>query len=218
MDPRLIYDGPMAVLVDEFSASASEIFAAAIQDYKRGIIVGSQTYGKGTVQNMWDLNRFFPGSSVKYGQVKLTIAKFYRINGGSTQHLGVIPDIELPSRFDHEEIGESSQDNALLWDQIASVKYENQHKKIDDFLPSLKLNHQSRVQHDAFFAEYMDTIEKYKEDRENNRYSLNEEKRKAQREKNKNTEKEEKELEKEDVLLTESNNILADYIYLLEHK
>jgi carboxyl-terminal processing protease len=218
MDPGLAYSGPMAVLVDEFSASASEIFAAAIQDYKRGIIVGNQTYGKGTVQNMWDLNRFLPGNSNKYGEVKLTIAKFYRINGGSTQHLGVIPDIELPSRFDHNEVGESSQDNALLWDQIASVNYENQHKKVETFLPSLKLNHHSRTESDGAFAQYVDAIQDYKKSRENNRYALNEEKRKADKEKNKKLEEEEQNEEKEDYLLTESRNILADYIYLLKNK
>lgn len=228
-DPRIFYDGPLAVLVDQFSASASEIFAAAIQDYKRGIIIGTQTYGKGTVQNMLDLNRFFRNSSVKYGQVKLTIAKFYRINGGSTQHLGVIPDIQMPSRFNHDEVGESSQPSALRWDQIPSVDYHDENKKVDSFLPSLKLNYHTRIQKEPVYAEYIDQIDKYKKNKKNNRYSLNEEKRRLEREKNKKNDAKEdsdnddnetdfRKKEKDDFQLVESSNILADYIYLLDKK
>jgi len=216
-DPKLKYSGPMVVLVDQFSASASEIFAAAIQDYGRGLIVGNQTYGKGTVQNMWDLNRLFPNSTEKYGQVKLTIAKFYRINGGSTQHVGVIPDIELPSRFIHDEIGESSQKNALLWDQISAVNFADDQEQINNFLPSLKLNHTNRFASDESFTYFINKIEKYKERKPHRRYSLNEEKRRAEKEKNKKKKKDEKEND-EDYLLVESGNILADYIMLLESK
>ncbi len=121
------YEGPLAVLVNRFSASASEIFAAAIQDYKRGIIVGGQTYGKGTVQTLIDLNQWLPKEPEKVGQVKMTIQKFYRINGSSTQHKGVTPDIQLPSPFSAEEYGESSQPSALPWDQINSTRYEQSH-------------------------------------------------------------------------------------------
>ncbi|MGH7455872.1 MAG: S41 family peptidase, partial [bacterium] len=92
-DPGIVYDGPLTVLVDRVSASASEIFAAAIQDYKRGVVLGAQTYGKGTVQNLLDLNRVIRSNDAKYGQLKVTMAKFYRINGGTTQHRGVIPDL-----------------------------------------------------------------------------------------------------------------------------
>ncbi|KAA3613182.1 MAG: tail-specific protease [Calditrichaeota bacterium] len=214
-DPKLKYSGPMAVLVDQFSASASEIFAAAIQDYGRGIIVGNQTFGKGTVQNMLDLNQYIPGSTHKYGQVKLTIAKFYRINGGSTQHVGVIPDIELPSRFNHDEIGESSQKNALLWDQISAVDFLKDQQKISTFLPSLKLNHNSRFSTEESFASFNEKIEKMKEKKQKRRYSLNEETRRAEREKAKNKKENRKENE-EDLLLVESGNILADYIMLIE--
>ena len=216
-DPKLKYSGPLAVLVDQYSASASEIFAAAIQDYGRGIIVGNQTYGKGTVQNIWDLNRLFPNSARKYGQVKLTIAKFYRISGGSTQHVGVIPDIELPSRFDHDEIGESSQKNALLWDQISAVKYPENLKTISSILPSLKLNHDSRFSSDQSFSYFMSEIEKQKEEKQKKSYSLNEETRRAQREKNKKKDEKQKEYDK-DFLLVESENILADYIMMLEKR
>ena len=113
-DPDISWDGPMAVLVNRLSASASEIFAGAVQDYGRGLVIGSQTFGKGTVQALLPVND---------GQLKLTIAKFYRISGQSTQHQGVIPDIQFPSAFDPNEIGESALDTALPWDQIRSLRY-----------------------------------------------------------------------------------------------
>jgi len=113
-DPEVSWEGPMAVLVNRLSASASEIFAGAVQDYGRGLVIGSQTFGKGTVQALLPVNE---------GQLKLTIAKFYRISGQSTQHQGVIPDIQLPSAFDPKEIGESALDTALPWDQIRSLRY-----------------------------------------------------------------------------------------------
>ena len=113
-DPDISWEGPMAVLVNRLSASASEIFAGAVQDYGRGLVIGSQTFGKGTVQALLPVNE---------GQLKLTIAKFYRISGQSTQHQGVIPDIQFPSAFDPKEIGESALDTALPWDQIRSLRY-----------------------------------------------------------------------------------------------
>jgi len=113
-DPEVSWEGPMAVLVNRLSASASEIFAGAVQDYGRGLVIGSQTFGKGTVQALLPIND---------GQLKLTIAKFYRISGQSTQHQGVIPDIPFPSAFDPKEIGESALDTALPWDQIRSLRY-----------------------------------------------------------------------------------------------
>ena len=113
-DPEVSWEGPMAVLVNRLSASASEIFAGAVQDYGRGLVIGSQTFGKGTVQALLPVNE---------GQLKLTIAKFYRISGQSTQHQGVIPDIQFPSAFDPKEIGESALDTALPWDRIRSLRY-----------------------------------------------------------------------------------------------
>lgn len=218
-DPKLVYNGPLVVLVNQFSASASEIFAAAIQDYKRGIIVGNQTFGKGTVQNIWDINRFFPKSKNKYGQVKLTMAKFYRVNGGSTQHVGVIPDIELPTRFKHDEIGESSQKNALLWDKISSVNFEPK-ENLDKAIPRLKTNHQSRVNSYMPLVSYVEEIEELRDKKRPRSYSLNEEVRRAEREKNKKGDDEDKEevtdkKKKDDILLRESGNILADYIRIL---
>jgi carboxyl-terminal processing protease len=118
------YSGPLALLVDRFSASASEIFAAAIQDYRRGIVIGQQTFGKGTVQNLYILDQYArqipePG----LGQLTLTIGKYYRITGGSTQHRGVLPDIDLPSAVDPVTIGESSRERALPWDQIDATGF-----------------------------------------------------------------------------------------------
>jgi carboxyl-terminal processing protease len=126
--PGVAYSGPLVVLVDRFSASASEIFAAAIQDYRRGIVIGQQTFGKGTVQNLYVLDQYAPRSAPDrgLGQLTLTIGKFYRVTGGSTQHRGVIPDIELPSAIDSAVIGESSRDRALPWDQIAATRYSAQ--------------------------------------------------------------------------------------------
>ncbi|KZZ10441.1 peptidase S41 [Oleiphilus sp. HI0130] len=113
-DPELVYGGPLVVLVDRLSASASEIFAGAIQDYDRGLVMGSQTFGKGTVQSVRPLN---------HGQLKITQAKFYRISGASTQHKGVVPDIEIPDIVDRTKVGEDALENALPWDSIAAADY-----------------------------------------------------------------------------------------------
>jgi carboxyl-terminal processing protease len=130
-DPSILWDGPMAVLIDRFSASASEIFAAAIQDYGRGIIIGTQSYGKGTVQNSIDLDQMMGegaskviGNTNKFGQINLTIAKFYRINGSSTQHKGVSPDISFPMVFPADKYGESAEPAALPWDEIKRSNYK----------------------------------------------------------------------------------------------
>lgn len=124
-EPTVAYNGPLVVLVDRFSASASEIFAAAIQDYRRGIVIGQQTFGKGTVQNLYELDQYSHSRSDRgLGQLTLTIGKFYRVNGGSTQNRGVMPDIALPSAIDAATIGESSRDRALPWDQIAATRFQ----------------------------------------------------------------------------------------------
>ena len=121
-----IYEGPLAVVVNRFSASASEIFAGAIQDYSRGIVLGQQTFGKGTVQNLYQLDRYSRFQSKKgFGQLTLTIGKFYRISGQGTQNKGVIPDIILPSFIDEEVIGEETIKNSLPWDQIMALEYDS---------------------------------------------------------------------------------------------
>jgi carboxyl-terminal processing protease len=181
IDPSLVYNGPLAVMVNRFSASASEIFAAAIQDYGRGIIVGEQTYGKGTVQNLIDLNRVSKSSTNKFGQLKLTIAKYYRISGGSTQNLGVVPDITYPSYIDAEEFGESSQTSALPWDQIDATDYKL-FSDINKILPELNSSSEKRRNADPEFQYLLDDINAYKETKDQRFISLNEEVRKQKKE------------------------------------
>jgi len=232
-DPEIVYDGPLAVLVNRFSASASEIFSGAIQDYGRGIILGEQTYGKGTVQNLIDLNRMMSKTANKLGQVKITIAKFYRISGGSTQHLGVVPDIKFPSAIDAHEFGESSEPSALPYDQILATKYIP-FTNVKNLIPLLENNHEIRVKDDIRFQSFIEDVNENKQTRDRNSISLNEDVRKKEkeeqdlkREQRKNLVQdsgkvkliEKGELPKEettsdDVLLNESAYILSDLIYL----
>jgi carboxyl-terminal processing protease len=139
-DKKVQYDGPLVVMINNFSASASEIFAAAIQDYKRGIVVGSNhSYGKGTVQNVIDLNQFIRGNSFgDLGALKTTIQKFYRINGGSTQREGVKSDIVFPDRFAYLDMGERDEESALPWDKIAPAKYEPLQINYDNVIDNSK--------------------------------------------------------------------------------
>lgn len=169
-DPRLAYDGPLIVLVDRLSASASEIFAGAIQDYGRGIIMGSPTFGKGTVQSVRPLN---------HGQLKITQAKFYRISGASTQHKGVVPDIILPDTVDTSKVGEDALDNALEWDSIASAKF-NQVSSIKPFNGPLMQNHQLRIKQQPEYALLLEEIELLESQRGAKRVTINETKRKAE--------------------------------------
>lgn len=141
-DSRTTYDGPLVVLVNRLSASASEIFAGAIQDYQRGIIIGTQTFGKGTVQSLIPLNR---------GQLKLTQAKFYRISGESTQHQGVIPDILYPARYDSESIGESTLDDPLPWDKIQPAEFRVK-ANLSAYIPELRHRHEERTKENAEFT------------------------------------------------------------------
>lgn len=180
-DPSVTYEGPMAVLVNRFSASASEIFAAAIQDYKRGIIVGGQTFGKGTVQTLIDLNQWLPKEPEKVGQVKMTIQKFYRINGSSTQHKGVTPDIQLPSAFSAEEYGESSQPSALPWDQINSTRYEQARGLDDKILSRLRDRFDQRLKSDPELKQLAQDLADFKKAKENTVVSLQEAKRRKER-------------------------------------
>ncbi|MEI7813048.1 MAG: carboxy terminal-processing peptidase [Ignavibacteria bacterium] len=179
-DPDISYDGPLAVLVNKFSASASEIFAAAIQDYKRGVIVGEQTYGKGTVQNLIDLNHFSKSNGEKLGQLKITIAKFYRINGGSTQRLGVMPELKFPSPVDTTYFGESSEPSALAWDQIPPGDYTI-FNKIGNAIPKLIVRHEQRMKTNPLLISYTDEVKEYIDAREKKEVSLNETKRKKER-------------------------------------
>lgn len=154
------YDGPMTVLVDRYSASASEIFAAAMQDYGRGIIVGEQTFGKGTVQQHRGLGRIYDLYDNPLGSVQFTIAKFYRINGGSTQNQGVVPDILFPSAIDHKEWGDSQEENALPWDSIDRANYATFGDTTDSLL-QVASSHNARVGTDPEFAYINEDIRQY---------------------------------------------------------
>ena len=151
-DPTIVYRGPLAVLVDGNSASASEIFAGAIQDYGRGIVIGEPTYGKGTVQNLVDLDRYARNKDEKLGQLKFTIAQFFRINGDSTQHKGVVPDILLPTARDEAERGERGLENALPWQQVDSARYSPfDQSDLSAALSNIRSLHQTRVADDPGF-------------------------------------------------------------------
>jgi len=178
-DPEVAYTGPLAVLVNRTSASASEIFAGAIQDYQRGIVLGGQTFGKGTVQEIIPMD---------YGQVKLTRSKFYRISGESTQHRGVIPDITFPDFYDaYEDIGESSLEGALPWDTVRPVEYRP-YLAIQALLPELQTRHEERAENSPDFIYLRDQIERTRITRQKEQLSLNEVKVKEEREEIRRTE------------------------------
>lgn len=182
-DPRshVAYNGPLAVLVDRYSASASEIFAAAIQDYERGVIVGQQTFGKGTVQNLYSLDQYLrPEGDKGYGQLTLTIGKYYRVTGESTQHRGVDPDIELPSGIDTTIVGESVRDSALPWDTVQTTRFRPG-KPLDGTIQSLTVTYAERSKDDPNYRYQMEAIEDAQEMRDMTSVSLNMEERRAER-------------------------------------
>ena len=172
-DPKIVWDGPLVILVNELSASASEILAAAMQDYKRAIIIGSkQTYGKGTVQNVIDLNTTVRSNDYgDLGALKLTTQKFYRVNGGSTQLEGVKSDIVIPDRYSYIDIGEKDYENPLPWDQIAAAKY----KAWDGYLDfDLTIeNSKTRIESNEQLILIAENAKWVKEQRDNEVYSLN---------------------------------------------
>jgi carboxyl-terminal processing protease len=196
-DPAVAYSGPMAVLIDRFSASASEIFAGAIQDYGRGLIIGTQSYGKGTVQNQIDLDKIITpsvaeqlglskpktvstGSENMFGQLNLTIAKFYRISGNSTQHKGVVPDISFPSLIPLDKYGEDTEPSALPFDIIPRSDYT----KVGDFssaIPQLTKMHDQRVSTNPGYKALVQSVEDYKKAEREKTVSLNQEQLKKQR-------------------------------------
>ena len=150
-DPSVFYNGPLVVLVDRFSASASEIFAGAIQDYGRGLIIGQQTYGKGTVQNAHPLNYTIFGRKPELGQLNVTIGKYYRITGESTQDRGVTPDIAIPSLIDASEVGESTRDRALPWDHIEPAAFKAESDITPPMVATLAKLHEERTAGSADF-------------------------------------------------------------------
>ncbi|MCG8100684.1 MAG: carboxy terminal-processing peptidase, partial [Candidatus Thiodiazotropha taylori] len=176
-DQSIAYEGPLAVLVDRNSASASEIFAGAIQDYKRGIVIGEPTFGKGTVQTLVDLGRFVPGRKKDLGRLRLTMAQFFRINGGSTQHRGVVPDIQFPTARYSEEYGERSLENALPWAQIRPANFIT---KGQFTVPELMNNHLSRIKSDAGFEMLVDQEKRFLELDKRSEVSLLEKQRRTE--------------------------------------
>jgi len=174
------WDGPLGVLINRISASASEIFAAAIQDYGRGLIIGEPSFGKGTVQTMVDLDRVAKNRMPEFGTLKLTVAQFFRINGGTTQLRGVTPDILFPTVADAENSGESSFDNALPWVQIKAADYAPA-GDLRGLLPLLLARHEARVKKDSDFQYLQDDIAEFKLQRQKNLISLNETVRRKER-------------------------------------
>jgi len=174
------WDGPLGVLINRGSASATEIFAAAIQDYGRGVIIGEPSFGKGTVQTVVSLDQIARNVAPTFGELKMTVAQFFRVNGGTTQLRGVTPDIAYPKSGDDTLFGESSYDNALPWTRIASADYAPV-GDISKQLPRLQAWHQSRVQHDPDYQNLVEDLAKAQEQRKSNVISLNEDVRRKER-------------------------------------
>jgi carboxyl-terminal processing protease len=232
-DPSIAYSGPLAVLVDRHSASASEIFAGAIQDYHRGIIIGEPTYGKGTVQTLIDLDRFVQSSGDSLGQLKITMAQFFRISGDSTQLRGVRPDIVFPTVADPDDQGERGMANALPWAKVRPAKFTPKVVSLPA-LDEAKARHDRRVKSDPGFRFLLSEARSHRSVMERNSVSLLESKR---REEQKATEKQQRDQENrfliaqgmkpigdgeasetelnkklEKVWVYESANILGDYV------
>lgn len=178
--PGLAWDGPMGVLINRGSASASEIFAAAIQDYGRGLVIGEPSFGKGTVQTLLDLDRFSESDKVRYGELKMTVAQFFRINGGTTQLRGVTPDIKLPVLSDTEHFGESSFTNALPWVSIKPANYVPL-GNLKELVEPLQKRHEARIAKDKDFQDLREDIAEVMKIRKENAISLNEAVRRKER-------------------------------------
>lgn len=174
-----LWTGPLSVLINRGSASASEIFAAAIQDYGRGVIVGEPSFGKGTVQTVVNLDRVARNNQPKLGELKLTIAQFFRVDGNTTQLRGVTPDISLPGLSDPKTFGEASYDNALPWTQIKAAKYKPT-GDIKALLPQLQSRHDARVKQDPDYQRFVDDVAEMKAQREKGVISLNEAERRKE--------------------------------------
>ena len=185
--PGIVYPGPLAVLVDRDSASASEIFAGAIQDYRRGIIIGETTFGKGTVQNVIDLNRFIQKDEEDYGRLKTTIAQFFRISGSSNQYKGVVPDIIFPTtKYSDKNLGERAYENALPWDKVKPAKYYTTNAPTEIF-DDVKKQHESRIKKNKLFQLILNDINSKQKNSTKKEISLLESERKLEREKNEET-------------------------------
>lgn len=177
--PKPAWDGALGVLINRGSASASEIFAAAIQDYGRGVILGEQSFGKGTVQTVVDLDKVAGNEKPELGQLKLTIAQFFRVDGGTTQLKGVTPDIAMPGISDPKTLGESSYDNALPWTKIKPAKYKP-FGEVEPELKQLEARHAERIRSDRDFQRFVEDVAELKAQREKKAISLNEAERRKE--------------------------------------
>lgn len=175
-DPEQVYDGPLVVLINRLSASSSEIMAAALRDYGRALVVGDTSFGKGTVQQSKPLARVYDFNDEELGSIHYTIAKFYRINGGSTQLEGVSPDIFLPSTVDNKEFGESSEPNALPWDKINPVQFDG-YLNIAAYVPELTAKSDKRVKSNLAFKIMEENLQRYYDLKERKVISVNLQKR-----------------------------------------
>jgi len=220
--PGMVYNGPMVIMIDRYSASASEIFAAAIQDYQRGIVIGQKTFGKGTVQNLYPLDRYSRYTSKKgFGQLTLTIAKYYRVTGSGTQNKGVTPDIELPSFINEDKIGEETKSNTLPWDQIVKLDFKAQHE-LSSALSVVEKNFLSRKENNLALKFLIEDIDNFNNEQEVSSVSLNIDQRQNERDtrSQQNKERREKRLKelgyKDDQTFDDfrSNTILNE-IYLM---
>ncbi len=180
LNAGVAWNGPLGILINRGSASASEIFAAAIQDYGRGVVIGETSFGKGTVQSVINLDQLVKNEKPKYGELKMTIAQFFRINGGTTQLRGVTPDISLPAMTDEEDFGESSYDNALPWAQIKAADYTRS-GDLTGIVPRLIAKHDLRVSTDKDFQYLREDIAEFNARRRQNAISLNEVDRRRER-------------------------------------
>ncbi|MBL7857488.1 MAG: carboxy terminal-processing peptidase [Cyclobacteriaceae bacterium] len=179
-DPTVFYNGPLVVLTNRFSASASEIFAGAIQDYHRGVVVGESTFGKGTVQTVIDLDRYITDSKDPVGELKLTFQKFYRVTGSSTQNKGVTPDVKLPTALDAEQFGESSNPSALPWDEIRGTLYQRTPVINDKIISGLNKSYQERLKRDDSLNRFVKETEETRKNLAQTKISLKEEVRKKE--------------------------------------
>ncbi|MCX7545683.1 carboxy terminal-processing peptidase [Marinicella gelatinilytica] len=215
VDPRIEWEGPMMVMVNRFSASASEIFAAAMQDYGRAVVVGNQTYGKGTIQNVMKLADYIEDNEEELGQLKMTMGQFFRINGGSTQNRGVIPDIEFPASPGSDKYGESEYENALPWSSIAPSDY-NLYADLSDEIVYLKqrFNERSKVNFEFDFLEKENQL--YQAEKDDLTVSLSAETR-QQKVKEREQRKEARKVKRKAMLeATEPNPLLGEITVLVD--
>jgi carboxyl-terminal processing protease len=216
-DPSVVYNGPLVVLTNRFSASASEIFAGAIQDYNRGVVVGESTYGKGTVQQVVDLKQFIKEPGQEVGELKLTLQKFYRVTGSSTQHKGVTPDIELPTALDKEQFGEGSQPNALPWDEIRGTLFQKTPVISKKLIAALNQSYQDRLKNDKALNRFVEETNETRRNLNETRISLNEATRKkeideAERKKAANSQLGGTKLDKEGLPVSDPLNMDDEYL------